>query len=349
MPHESVNEPYVRDMADPEKRRRYLGKAQYTGDFLEFYRRELEAKGVEKTLQEYVFAGDEMADDMFGRLFAGFLHPIIHLGFGLEFNQPAIVCEALAQAAVHEEWLNPLLFDAEKAAKAVGPSKKTLLELLEEIRQDKKLSTAADWNDQNKIRDGIMVRAPEEALKYISQWTVEPHELEWKTAEMINSVIYYTAGAQNPPKQVKFDFYYMHCVNASIFWQTFNNLPWLSIEYKARLLEFKARLDLVMYASRRSPKPLLEEITGYVPKDLEVGGGEWSGIFDRMFEHEGKSYWHWQFCYLELVRVTDMLTADNAIQMMGMPSSLRERCVMRKKYADSMRMRIGARSRASCG
>lgn len=32
--------------------------------------------------------------------FTGFLHPLIHLGFGVEFDQPAIVAEALAQAAV---------------------------------------------------------------------------------------------------------------------------------------------------------------------------------------------------------------------------------------------------------
>ena len=27
---------------------------------------------------------------------------MIHLGFGIEFNQPAIIAEALAQAAVHD-------------------------------------------------------------------------------------------------------------------------------------------------------------------------------------------------------------------------------------------------------
>lgn len=290
MPRKPVNSSHVQDMADPEKFMKFLGKAQFTGDFLEFFRRELETKGVEKVLQEYLFAGDERADTMFGRLYAGFLHPIIHLGFGLEFKQPAIVCEALAQAAVHQNWLTPFLLDAEKAAKSASPSQKTLPELLEEIRQDEKLSKAAHWEDGNKIRDGIMKRAPEEAIKYVSQWTVEQDDLDRKTAEMINSAIYYTAGAQHPPKQVKFDFYFMHCVNASIFWATFNQLTWLSLENKVRLLEWKGRLDLVMYASRRSPKLLVEEISGYVPKDLEVGGGEWKGIFERTFELEG-AYW----------------------------------------------------------
>jgi hypothetical protein len=111
--------------------------------------------------------------------------------------------------------------------------------------------------------------------------------LESKTAEMANTAIYYTATAQHPPKQVKFDFYFIHCVNASIFWSTFNKLPWLSMKNKIRLLEWKGRNDLVMYASRRSPKLLLEEITGYVPKDLEAGSSEWGGIFGRLFDLEG--------------------------------------------------------------
>jgi hypothetical protein len=134
----------------------------------------------------------------------GFLHPLIHLGFGIEFNQPAIIAEALAQACIHENWTGTkYLLVAERAAKSQAtPSNKTIPELLDEIRADKKLSTAADWDDPNKIRDGILVRAPDEMIKYATQWTVSPENLEQKTVEMINSSIYFTAAAQHPPKQV---------------------------------------------------------------------------------------------------------------------------------------------------
>lgn len=57
-------------------------------------------------------------------------------------------------------------------------------------------------------------------------------------------------------------------------------------EQKIRLLEWKVRLDLAMYASRRSPELLLEEISGYVPKLLEAGDAEWNGLFQRLFEFE---------------------------------------------------------------
>jgi hypothetical protein len=51
---------------------------------------------------------------------------------------------------------------AEKAAKSGGSSKKTLPVLIDEIYQDKKLSGASHWDDGNKIRDGILKRAPDE-------------------------------------------------------------------------------------------------------------------------------------------------------------------------------------------
>ena len=62
------------------------------------------------------------------------------------------------------------------------------MDLLDEIRADKKLSTAAGWDDSNKIRDGILVRAPDEMIKYASQFKVKEEELRDKTAEMINAV-----------------------------------------------------------------------------------------------------------------------------------------------------------------
>jgi hypothetical protein len=157
-------------------------------------------------------------------------------------------------------------------------------ELLDEIRANKKLSTAAEWTDPNKVRDGIIARAAPEMLHFTSQWIVTPQTLEQKTAEMISSCIYYTAAAQHPPKQVKIDFYYMHCVNASIFYPTFNAQPWLSTANKVRLLQWKGYLDLAMYASRRSPALYINEIRDYIPAKPEEA--DWEGIFSRLFNFE---------------------------------------------------------------
>lgn len=138
------------------------------------------------------------------------LHPIIHLGYGVEFRQPAIVSEALAQAACHDERIGGLLLPAEKAASAKSdkPSK-TVVELLDEIYGDATMRKAARWSDGNKVYDGVLARAGDRMVEIAAQYHVKPDELEEKTAEMTNAVCYYTAGAQHPPNMVMFDFYYM--------------------------------------------------------------------------------------------------------------------------------------------
>ena len=244
-------------------------------------------EGWENVLNEYVFKGDQRADDLLGRMYAGFLHPLIHLGFGIEFHQPAIIAEALAQACVHDKWTGGFLLAAEKAQSASQFPKascSTLPDLLDEIRADEHLSTAAHWSDNNKIRDGILARAPQNMLDICTKWVVTPENLQEKTVEMINNAIYFTAAAQNPPKQIKFDFYYMHCVNASIFSPTLNAQSWLPTASKVRLLQWKGWLDLAMYASRRSPHLLIDEIENYVPR--KANEAKWSDVFNRVFEFE---------------------------------------------------------------
>ncbi|KAF2685090.1 hypothetical protein K458DRAFT_403332 [Lentithecium fluviatile CBS 122367] len=284
----SLERSIVDDMHKPERFKTYLGKEKYYRDFMVFFQDEMERRGWEDVVNEYAFKGDERADDMLTLMnWTGFLHPIIHLGFGIEFKQPAIIAEALAQAAVHDSWMGQLFFGAEKAAKAAGadPLKtKSIVQLLEDIRADKKLSSAAHWADGNKVRDGILKRAPDEMLKYASQYVVAESQLDEKTAEMINAAIFYTSTAQCPPHQVKFDFYYIHCVNCSIFFSTFLHSPSIPSSAKVRLLEWKVRTDLAMYASRRSPPLLLEEVTNYSP--VRPQEASWQDVFKRVNAHQ---------------------------------------------------------------
>ena len=69
----------------------------------------------------------------------------------------------------------------------------------------------------------------------------------------------------------------MHCLNASIFFSSFLEAPWLSEKDKCRLLEWKGRNDLVMYASRRAPETLEDEWKTYQPKYP----GSWETLFAR--------------------------------------------------------------------
>ena len=100
-----------------------------------------------------------------------------------------MVAESLAETAVHENWLKPYYeglkaIDASKGGKS---SDKTLPELLDEIRSNKKLRDAPHWDDGNKLRDGVLARARDEMINIAAQWTVKPDQLEEKLAEMTNA------------------------------------------------------------------------------------------------------------------------------------------------------------------
>lgn len=285
-PQFPVNTRNVQSMADRTDFKKYLGKEQYFHDYEIFFRKEIEAKGWQSVLNEHLFAGDEHSERLLTRMFAGFYHPIIHLGFGVEFEQPAIIVEALAQAAIHDDWDAEFLLTTEKKAKAAKDESKSMVQLLKECRASEKIRNSPHYDDGNKVRDGVLVRAPEAMMEVASHWRVLPEELERKTAEMINCNAYFAGAAQMPPKQVKFDFFYMHCVNCSIFFDAFLKQKWLSEEHKCRLLEWKGRFDLALYASRGSPELSTVEIAEYEPMRKEDG---WSEIIKRVdaFEDDG--------------------------------------------------------------
>jgi hypothetical protein len=48
-----------------------LGQTEYYQDFMKFFQGEIDAKGVEAVVNEYVFKGDKRADDMLVRMYSG--------------------------------------------------------------------------------------------------------------------------------------------------------------------------------------------------------------------------------------------------------------------------------------
>ncbi|KAJ5379482.1 hypothetical protein N7509_012601 [Penicillium cosmopolitanum] len=282
-PARPVDRNVVEGFHDPIKFQEAFHKEENYSNYLVFFQEEIDAKGVGAVLNEYVFAGDQRAESMLSRLFGGLVHPLIHLGFGLEFNQPAIVAQALAQAAVHDDWIGREYFlPAEKLAGGIGKrGEKSLLQLLNEIRADEKLAHSTKFTDGNKIREGPLSRAGDEMLKYAAQYTVSEDQIQERIADMINTVVYYTSAAQRPDKKVKIDFFFIHCVNSSIFFSKIAQLPFLDTQAKLRLLEWKGRMDLVMYVSRGSPELRRNEVTQYPVTN------DWPTLFSRAVKHPG--------------------------------------------------------------
>ena len=73
-PPEPVDNLIVDHLYDVSQFHKYLGNGRYYHDFLIFFQREIDKKGYENVINEYLLKGDERADDMLSRLYAGEPH-----------------------------------------------------------------------------------------------------------------------------------------------------------------------------------------------------------------------------------------------------------------------------------
>ncbi|KAF7559043.1 hypothetical protein G7046_g5112 [Stylonectria norvegica] len=254
---------------------KFLGKGAHYANFLRYFQDEIDKMGWREVVKEYLFKDDARSRDLFGRLFAGFLHPLIQLMYGLEWEQPALIASGLAQAAVHENRLGAFLTQTDEAAQKRGSQMGSIVDLFDAARPDQKLAGSAHWEDGNKIYDGVMVRAPEEAVEFLGQVRVRAEELEERTAEMVHTAAYVAAAATfHPPHIPKFDFFLMHHINSVPFFLTVNKQAWIPTEMKVRLLEWKIRMDITQYIARGCPPLQPDEIRKYVPKNNYIPEGK---------------------------------------------------------------------------
>ncbi|KAJ5754201.1 hypA-like protein [Penicillium manginii] len=274
------DEKVVASFSDKDEFMKYMFQEEHYSNYLAFFQREIAAKGVPAVMKDYLFGGDKLAESLLSRMFAGLVHPIIHLGFGIEFQQPAIIAQALAQASVHQDYLSDQFFDlASTAAAASSYSAKSLMQIMKEMRADETVRNASRHGDTDVFEDGILKRASETIIHHCSKWSVPEDKIPERLAEMINTAIYWTATAQNPEKKLKLDFFFIHTVNLSIFFKAFMELPYIETPVKSRLLEMKGRMDLLIWASRKMPEPQVDDILNY---PIHLG---WPEVFSKSYLH----------------------------------------------------------------
>lgn len=194
---------------------KYLGHGLYYPDFLAFFQREIADKGWEAVVSEYLFSGTQDAEDLLVRLHGSIIHPLIQLMFGMEWGQPAVVAEALAQTCVHKDELKGELHAADKIAndeygKAGDEGRKRMPSIVSLLKEAHDQPALAKVDGDNRYWDWVSSGAPDEVIRIMSKVKVWPEELEEKTVEMFNTVMFAAAGAAfHPPKLNKFNFYFM--------------------------------------------------------------------------------------------------------------------------------------------
>jgi NAD(P)-dependent dehydrogenase (short-subunit alcohol dehydrogenase family)/SAM-dependent methyltransferase len=239
---------------------------QYT-NVLNFFEQQIELYGWRAVLHKYCFSRTPLADIMLSRMYEGAHHPFIHLGLAVEFGQPSILAEALAQAVVHPySGIPDCLIQTDVEALPLGPGAphKPLLDLYKEARASDSISHGARWEDGPfKMRDGTLRRSKADITRLAAQYRVQPSELELRAAEVINCSAYIAGAAQRSHKSPKIDFFHMHNVTGSIFLTVLVQDPWISLENKVRMVEWKGRTDLLWYAACGCPEFDIQEVNNY--------------------------------------------------------------------------------------
>ncbi|KAG0179401.1 hypothetical protein DFQ28_002837 [Apophysomyces sp. BC1034] len=106
----------LKEKFDRKNYQNYLGKAEAYGNFLVMFQQEIEAHGPVDTVRRWVWSGDLLA-----RTVGGAYHPLIHIGYGLEFDLPGTVAEGLAMAACTTLLLDSLIDNLPPPAGVLTP------------------------------------------------------------------------------------------------------------------------------------------------------------------------------------------------------------------------------------
>ncbi|KAI8633674.1 hypothetical protein F5Y19DRAFT_461999 [Xylariaceae sp. FL1651] len=293
-----VVEPLVQDLEDDTIFKKCLGREENFRNFEKYFIGQIKKRGYQAVLQKYLVGGGDIADDMHIRIYMGYVHGLIHIGLALEFRQPLLLAEGLAQAAVHHDmWYVEYLRGAEALASEAKESPLPLADIIDMEREDEKIRTASSlefhtqvrkhsgrWAmDKELARDGILPNAKAEILRLAARWRVDPDDVEQATAELINTAVYIVAGAQLPPYECAFDFYLLHCLTASIGHASFLRESSMTKGQKARLLEYTGRICMLTYAGMGCPQLRLDYLCSHRSKLPKQG---WTEVFDRACYHE---------------------------------------------------------------
>ncbi|KAG6004553.1 hypothetical protein E4U21_000937 [Claviceps maximensis] len=268
---------------------KYLGFGEYYCDFLMFFQLEIDNKGWQAVVNEFLGQDTSRSRDIVQRLFAGITHPLIQLQYGLEWEQPAIIASGLAQAAVHSNPLGDFFDKVDAAVKILHQSGVEvedwcLSEICEGIRKTRLgLASSATWDDDNPMYEGVLGRGLQEAVELGATLQVKEEDVEERTAEMLHHNAYVAIAASwNPPHIPKFEFFLIHSLNSSLLFFSLKKCS-VPASARARLLEHKMRYDLVQYIARGCPPLSMSSIREYVLQD-EVQASRPSDLLPRFHE-----------------------------------------------------------------
>ncbi|KAK1225415.1 hypothetical protein PQX77_011640 [Marasmius sp. AFHP31] len=246
----------------PENFKEHLGDRRFYDAYVKFYTEVVRTKGFSFVLEEYVFSphtnfasapADGKQPEMLGRFCDALLHPMIHIGYGVEFGLPGMIVEGLAMTSISPSHnrvaIPPDLFASVEVLRetltvelpsAIQQASTRLKSVLHHVTD----STAAPTTKTDVHAFDVLARIiddPEIALpsgvhdrpyravlatcgnaihRHASEWSVNPSSIQAKIEEaQWAATLLYAVSGFNQLKDGGFnaDFLAMHFVTSAIF------------------------------------------------------------------------------------------------------------------------------------
>ncbi|KAF9058210.1 hypothetical protein BJ165DRAFT_1540460 [Panaeolus papilionaceus] len=206
----------------------YLSNISAYGAFVDFFEEEVRAIGVSKALEKYIFSEEANKDGrhMFVRFYSGALHPLIQIGYGVEFGNDELVVTGMAQAAMHKPTTHELMQCAR-----TGPAPGQGIHLLEVLRQayDSPILKPAPYDPDKlfntRLTDALANGGTAEIQRLVSLFHITNTPTSEELTKSIEEIIWVGTllmfGSSKRGRKPRLDFFLMHIVTSSIFMKHF--------------------------------------------------------------------------------------------------------------------------------
>ncbi|KAI9295276.1 hypothetical protein K502DRAFT_349159 [Neoconidiobolus thromboides FSU 785] len=278
-----------------ENYEKYIAIKDAYSSYLKFFDKQVNELGAISALKKYI-------PKIIPGLAGAALHPLIHLGYAVEFNNPIVAVEGLAYAYSHYLALDNIIDSIqpeeistenieEKLAKmnintANPKSSKTksysAYLILEEL---KNMGVKAIDEEQRKGEffnsiNYIVENNGSNLVKLATKFGVNKDNIEECNNDLSIGTVEIFSGSY---RQNTFDFFLLHGLTGNHGARTL--LPILESKDKVRLLNLNFSALTILFLIQGAPK--LSEISKSIPKEIEGGKNDdhsWSEIYTRSGE-----------------------------------------------------------------
>ncbi|KAG4074645.1 hypothetical protein HA402_004516 [Bradysia odoriphaga] len=250
-----------------KRARKFVKGDNSYSDYLRYFDNELEAKGLKNTFDLYF---SQLMSESLGAA----LHPLINIGYAMEFKNPILLSEGLAYVCITPlRDASKILNDADAIR---ASSDATIFQLIEELQSIKFPEiNNDDWNFQKKTEFllenyGMVFR------DLIAKWDLtQGDKLLDKLNELTEASILAVFGTY--PKQI--DFFLLHGLTGNHAVRIlFQNLP---EALQRQILKVNLLGFLTDYVVQRCPKVDINFITGYEESNLGENNPTWDVILEK--------------------------------------------------------------------